>query len=181
MLLGACKLMQQNKQKIPKGCTVRFVFQPAEEGHGGAKKMIEEGCLENVDEIYGIHNMPAKFGQMLIKPGVIMGQSNRFYIKVEGKGGHASMPHTTIDPAVIGSQIILALQSIVSRNVDPSHAVVISCCKIKCGETANVLPDDYEIWGTIRNFAEKDYELVYSRMNSIGKIQKYYKIDQIIN
>lgn len=169
MLLGACKLIQENKNKIPKDCTVRFVFQPAEEGFGGAKVMINENCLENVDEIYGIHNMPSKFGHMVIRPGVMMAQSNIFYIKVEGKGGHASMPHTTIDPTIIGCQIVLALQTIVSRNIDPSHTVVISCCKINCGEIANVLPDNYEIWGTIRNFNDKDFELVCSRMKEIGK------------
>lgn len=174
MLLGACKIIQQKRNQIPKGCTIRFLFQPAEEGLGGAEAMIQDGCLENVDEIYGIHNFPMKFGNLIVKAGVVMAHSSKFYIKVKGKGGHASTPQATIDPVIIGSQIVVALQTIVSRNLDPAHSVVISCCKIQSGEAANVIPDHYEIWGTIRDFDEKDFEIVENRMKAIGLFISFY-------
>lgn len=168
MLLGALQIFQQEKQKIPKNCTIRFLFQPAEEGPGGAPKMIEEGCLDGVSEIYGIHNMPGPFGLVSVKPGPLMAHSSSFHIKISGKGGHASAPQEAIDPIVVGSNVVLAIQSIVSRNIAALNSVVISCCKIQSGTTTNVIPDDYEVWGTIRDFNEKDFQIVQKRMEEIG-------------
>ena len=168
MLLGACELIEKQKKQIPSNSTVRFLFQPAEEGPGGATKMIEEGCLEGVAEVYGIHNMPGPFGVVLVKPGPLMAHSSSFYIKIVGKGGHASMPQEAVDPIVAGSNVIVAIQSIVARNIAALHSVVISCCKVRSGSTGNVIPDNFEIWGTIRDFDYNDFQIVQTRMKEIG-------------
>ena len=169
MVLGACEVIQKHKKSIPSGCTVRVFFQPAEEGPGGAVKMIEDGCLDGVDEVYGIHNIPVPIGSALVKSGCVTAHSSKFHIVVTGKGGHAAMPHMCVDPVVAGSNVIVALQSIVSRNVPSDKSVVISCCKVESGATHNVIPDKYEIWGTIRDFDELICELAHKRVREIGK------------
>ena len=97
ILLGACKLINEHKSQIPSNATVRLFFQPAEEGPGGAVTMIEEGCLDDVDEVYGIHNFPCPINTVQVKSGPVMGHSSRFHITIHGKGGHASVPHVCLE------------------------------------------------------------------------------------
>jgi len=152
MLLGAAKYLAETRQF--KG-TINFIFQPAEEGEGGARVMIEEGLFEKFpcQSVYGVHNMPAKeTGTFHLRTGPLMAAYDTFQIKVSGRGGHAAMPHQAIDPVVIASQIVTALQSITSRNLDPLESAVISVTQIHGGDTNNVIPDSVWMEGTTRCF-----------------------------
>lgn len=155
MLLGAVKLMAQLKDKLKRN--VKFIFQPCEEQHpGGAKMMVEEGVLKNVDEIYGLHiepNIPS--GIFGLRAGSTMAATDRIVITIIGKGGHASTPHLCVDPIVIAAEVILAIQSIVSRKVNPLSPCVISLCQISGGTTFNVIPDRVKIIGTVRTLAKE--------------------------
>ncbi len=135
--------------------TVVFVFQPAEEGGAGALAMIEDGLLDDfgIEEIYGLHNMPGlEVGHFALRAGPIMASADRFYIDITGKGGHAARPHTTVDPIVAGAQLVTALQSIVSRNVDPLHSGVVSVTTFHAGTTDNIIPETARLSGTFRSF-----------------------------
>jgi amidohydrolase len=150
MLLGAAQYLVEHRHTI-KG-EVRFIFQPAEEVMpGGAVRMIEEGCLEGVDYIYGQHlwsGLPS--GTIAISEGPIMGSSDFFNLTIEGKGGHAATPQLTIDPITISAQIINQLQMIVSRRISPMAPCVITVGSIHAGSTNNVIPDRAELKGTVR-------------------------------
>lgn len=123
-LIGAAALIKRKAHLIPKDCTIRLLFQPAEEGPGGAVPMIKEGCMQGVDEVFGYHNWPpVPLGHMWVRPGVMMGHPSEFHIKVKGKGGHGSQPQVAVDPVVVAAHVIVALQSIVSRNVHPKEQV----------------------------------------------------------
>ncbi len=151
ILLGAANVLSKNK-KIKKG-KIRFIFQPAEEGGGGARYMIEDGCLEGVDEIYGLHLWNYQpLGEIGVKEGPIMAAADMFDIIVKGKGGHAAMPHLVIDPIIIASQIILSLQTIISRFLDPVDKALISVTKIHGGNAHNVIEDEVFLSGTVRTF-----------------------------
>jgi hippurate hydrolase len=152
MLLGAAKYLAETRNF--KG-TIHFIFQPAEEGEGGARVMIEEGLFEKFpcETVYGVHNLPAmETGTFHLRTGPIMAAYDTFEIKVLGRGGHAAMPHQGIDPIVVASQIVTALQSITSRNLDPIESVVISVTQIHGGSTNNVIPDGVWMEGTTRSF-----------------------------
>lgn len=155
MLLGAVKLMAQLKGKLKRN--VKFIFQPCEEQHpGGAKMMVEEGVLKNVDEIYGLHIEPnIQSGIFGLRAGSTMAATDRIVITIIGKGGHASTPHLCVDPIVIAAEVILAIQSIVSRKVNPLSPCVISLCQISGGTTFNVIPDRVKIIGTVRTLAKE--------------------------
>ncbi len=151
--------------------TVIFVFQPAEEGGAGAKAMIEDGLFDRfpVDEIYGIHNLPGlPVGRFAVNPGAIMASTDRFYIDVLGRGGHAARPHETIDPILAGAQLVTALQSIVSRNTDPLASGVVSVTTFHAGNTDNVIPQSARLSGTVRALDRKVREQLEASVNRIA-------------
>ncbi|WP_424812626.1 M20 aminoacylase family protein [Roseococcus sp. YIM B11640] len=150
MLLGAAKYLAETKNFDG---TVHFLFQPAEEGGGGARVMIEEGLFQRFpcDSVYGVHNDPGlKLGETSVVAGPILAASDRVTITVKGRGGHAARPHMSLDPIVTGAQIVVAMQGIVARRVDPLDSAVISLCQFHSGTASNVIPDTATINGTIR-------------------------------
>ena len=151
--------------------TVKLVFQPAEEGIGGAKRMVEEGVLENPrpDSTLALHLWNVKpLGWLGIAPGPLMAASETFSITITGKGGHGASPHTTADPLYAAAQIVTALQSIVSRNVPPLETAVVSVTSIHSGTTFNVIPQTAELQGTIRTFNPEIRKKVLSRFREIA-------------
>ncbi len=155
MLLGAAKLMVQMKDKLKR--QIKFIFQPCEEQHpGGAKLMVEQGVLKDVNEIYGLHidpNIPS--GTFGVRAGATMAATDRIVITIIGKGGHASTPHLCVDPIVIAAEVILAIQTITSRKVNPLSPCVVSLCQISGGTTFNVIPDKVKIVGTVRTLSRE--------------------------
>mgnify|MGYP000036946347 CR=1 FL=1 len=152
--------------------TVCFVFQPAEEGGGGADRMIRDGLFEKfpMEAVYGMHNWPGmKAGQFAVSPGPVMASGNKFYITVRGKGGHAALPHTTVDPVPIACQMVQAFQTIISRNKKPVDAGVISVTMIHTGEATNVVPDSCELQGTVRTFSLEVLDLIERRMQQVAE------------
>ncbi len=151
MLLGAAKYLAETRNFDG---TVVVIFQPAEEGGGGGKEMVDDGMMDifGIQEVYGMHNMPTlPVGHFAIRPGPLMAATDQFDIYVEGKGGHAAMPHNTIDTTLVASQIVVALQSIVGRNIDPLANVVISVTSFETESKAyNVIPQRVHIRGTCR-------------------------------
>ena len=151
--LGTAYYLWQNRENLTG--TVKIIFQPAEESPGGAKPMIEEGVLKNpdVDAIIGLHlwnNLP--LGTIGVKEGALMAAVELFKCQVQGKGGHGAMPHQTTDAIVVGSQIVNALQSIVSRNIDPTNSAVVTVGEFKAGSAMNVIADSAYLSGTVRYF-----------------------------
>ena len=153
ILLSLAQLLMDNKDKI-KG-HVKLLFQPAEEGHGGAKPMIEAGALENstVDKVFALHIWSEiEDGQIAIKEGPVMASTDPFDIIVIGKGGHGAIPEKCVDPIYIASQIVIAMQGIVGRNVNPNETAVVGITAINGGNTNNVIPDKVELKGICRTF-----------------------------
>ncbi len=139
------------------------IFQPAEEGGGGGNEMVKDGMMERfaISKVFGMHNMPGlPVGQFAIRPGPIMAATAEFTITVKGRGGHAAMPHGTIDPIVITSQLVGALQTVASRSTDPVEAVVVSVTKFHAGDAYNVIPESAEIAGTVRTLKKEDRQEV---------------------
>jgi hippurate hydrolase len=152
MLLGAARYLTEAGKF--KG-TVHFIFQPAEENEGGGRKMVEQGLFKlfPVKQVYGMHNWPGMpVGTFAVRPGPMMAASDKIEIVVRGKGSHAAMPHTGIDPVVISAQIVTALQTIASRSVHPVDASVVSITQIHAGDTWNVIPAEVVLRGTVRSF-----------------------------
>ncbi len=167
MLLGAAKYLSETRQF--KG-TINFIFQPAEEGEGGARVMIEEGLFDKFpcQSVYGVHNMPGKeTGNFELRTGPLMAAYDTFQIKVQGRGSHAAMPHYSIDPIIVASQMVNALQSIASRNIDPLESVVISVTQIHGGDTNNVIPDSVWMEGTTRCFKPEIRDWIQPTMQRI--------------
>ena len=167
MLLGAARYLAETKNFDG---TVRFIFQPAEEGGGGAKVMLDEGLFERhpVDTVYGVHNDPTlAFGQGSVVAGPIQAASDRFHIDLTGKGGHAARPHLAVDPVVVGSHIVLALQAIASRRVDPLDSVVLSLTQFHAGEADNVIPHTARLSGTVRTLNPAVQDQVEALMHTI--------------
>jgi hippurate hydrolase len=153
MLLGAAKHLAETRNFAG---TIYFVFQPAEENEGGARLMIAEGVLERypVDAVYGMHNWPElPVGQFAIRPGPMMAAFDIFEIIINGRGGHAAMPHLSVDPIVAAAQVVTGLQMIASRNVHPLESAVVSVTQIHGGETWNVTPESVVLRGTTRSFS----------------------------
>jgi len=164
MLLTVARMLHAHQKDLPG--TIKFVFQPAEEGMGGAEKMLQEGILENpkVDVVLGLHVWNEKpVGWLGIPGGPAMAGAEIFKIKVTGKGGHGAAPHLSVDPVLASAQIVNALQGIVARNVAPLQTAVVSVCTIHGGETFNVIPPAVELTGTIRTFESPVRDRVLQR------------------
>jgi hippurate hydrolase len=169
MLLAAAQYLSKNRTFDG---TVYLIFQPAEEGGGGAKEMIKDGLFEQfpMEAIFGIHNWPGlEEGQFAVSPGPVMASSSEFKIVVKGKGGHAAIPQHTIDPIPIVCQLIQAFQTIISRNKKPIDAGVISVTMVHAGEATNVIPDQCELKGTVRTFSIETLDLIEQRMETLTK------------
>ena len=169
MLLAAAQHLAQHRHFDG---TVYLIFQPAEEGGGGAREMIEDGLFDlfPMDAVFGMHNWSgAKVGQFSVSPGPVMGSSNEFKITIRGKGGHAALPHNVIDPVPVACQMVQAFQTIISRNKKPVDAGVISVTMIHAGEATNVIPDSCELQGTVRTFTLEVLDMIEQRMQQISE------------
>ncbi|RKQ27983.1 M20 metallopeptidase family protein [Oceanobacillus halophilus] len=168
-LLGTAQLLSKYKEQL-KG-KILFVFQPAEEKPpGGAKYMIEEGILDEVDYVFGAHlASEIPLGQVAVGAGYQMAAVDKFEITVKGHGGHGARPNESIDPIVIGSEIVQSLQKIVSRRVDPLKSAVVTLGVFQAGAAFNVIPDEAKIEGTVRTFDEDVRDLVENEIHSIVK------------
>lgn len=154
-LLAVVRLVASRRDRLPCNHVLRMLWQPAEEGPGGAEPMVREGCMAGVDEVYGYHNWPAfPFGNCHIVAGPAMAHVSDVDIVVRGRGGHASQPHLTADPVVAAAHAIVAAQTVVSRSVHALQPAVVSLCTIHGGEVRNVIPDQVRISGTIRDLDE---------------------------
>ncbi len=170
MLLGAAKYLNENRNFNGK---VHLIFQPAEEGDAGALRMIQEGLFEKypMDAVYGLHNWPyLPKGQIAVRAGAMMAASDFFEITIHGKGGHAAIPHNAIDPVPVAAQIILALQTLVSRSVDPLDSAVITTANISGGTGAlNVIGDKVELNGSVRSFKPETRDMLERRIGEVAK------------
>ncbi len=168
MLLGAAKYLAETRNFDGK---VVLIFQPAEEGGGGGREMVQDGMITRwgIQEVYGMHNMPGiPVGHFAIRPGAMMAAADQFEITVTGKGGHAAKPHDCVDTTVVAAHIIVALQTIASRNVDPLKQVVVSVCTVQTDSTAhNVIPQVVQLKGTVRTMDAKVQDFVETRIAQI--------------
>jgi hippurate hydrolase len=171
MLLGAAKYLAETRNFSGK---VALIFQPAEENEGGGRIMVEEGMMDRfgIDEVYGIHNMPGETaGQMHTNRGALLAGVDEFTITLKGVGGHGAMPYETRDPVIAASSLVLALQSIVSRNIDALDRLVVSVTQIHTGTAMNIIPDQAVLNGTVRYFDKEVQALVKARMAEIAEFQ----------
>lgn len=167
MLLGAAKYLAETRNFAG---SVAVIFQPAEEGGGGGNEMVKDGMMERfgIARVFGMHNMPGlAVGQFAIRPGPIMAATAEFTITVRGHGGHAAMPHTTLDPIVVASQLVGALQTIASRTTDPVESVVVSVTKFHAGDAYNVIPETAELAGTVRSLKTDVAKKAEERMRAL--------------
>jgi amidohydrolase len=168
MLLGAAHYLSRHRNFDG---TVYLIFQPAEEGGGGARRMIADGLFEKypMDAVYGMHNWPGiPVGQFGVVAGPMMASSNEFRVVVKGKGAHAAQPHRGIDPVMVAVQIAQAWQTIVSREKNPLDTAVLSITQIHAGSATNVIPDEAVMVGTVRTFTTKVLDLIEKRMHEIA-------------
>lgn len=168
ILMGAIELLCRRRDEF-QGDVV-FLFQPSEERTpGGAKLMIEEGALEGVDAIFGLHLwQPLATGVVGLVKGAMMAQPDKFTIRIRGKGGHGAMPHQTVDPILVASQAVVNIQSIASRNVDPLKPVVVSFGTIEGGTIDNIIPGEVVLTGTVRSFDADVQKLAEKRLKEIA-------------
>jgi hippurate hydrolase len=149
MLVGAARILAEHRDEL--AGRVRFIFQPGEEGPGGAKMMIDEGVLDGVDAAWALHISPnIPVGYLACRPGPIMAATDDFLVTVHGKGGHASTPHFGNDPIPVASEMVLALQNMVTRRIDAFNPAVVTVGRFRAGSTVNVIPESAELLGTIR-------------------------------
>jgi amidohydrolase len=169
MLLAAARHFAKNRHFDG---TVYLIFQPAEEGGGGAREMIKDGLFDKfpMEAVFGMHNWPGgQVGRFAVSPGPVMASTAEFKVVIHGKGGHGAMPHLGTDPVPIACQIVQAFQTIVSRNLKPIDAGVVSVTMIHSGEATNVIPDSCELQGTVRAFRTEVQELIARRMKQIAE------------
>jgi hippurate hydrolase len=169
MLLGAARYLAETRNFAG---TAVVIFQPAEEGGAGGKAMVEDGMMDRfgIDEVYGMHNFPGlPLGEFSIRPGPIMAAADYISIDIEGRGAHAARPHLGIDSVLVGAQIISNLQSIVSRNVDPLEAAVVSICVFHAGSADNVIPQTAKLSGTARSLTPHTRDLLEKRIPEIAE------------
>jgi hippurate hydrolase len=167
MLLGAAQLLAARRDFDG---TVHFVFQPAEEHGRGARAMLDDGLLQRfpADEIYAAHNIPGlPAGHIATRTGAIMAAEDNFTIRIDGRGGHAARPHMAVDALVVGAEIVLALQTLVSRAVDPAQPAVVSCTGLSCDGIRNALASQVVIDGDTRSFAPSVQALLQRRMREL--------------
>jgi hippurate hydrolase len=167
MLLGAARYLAETRNFDG---TAVVIFQPAEEGGGGGKAMVEDGLMDrwNIQEVYGMHNMPGlAVGKFATRPGPLMASTDEFTIRIGGVGGHAAKPHITVDPIVVGTAIVQTLQTIVSRTVDPIESAVVSVTKFHAGEAYNIIAETAEVAGTVRTLKPGVRDLVEGRIATI--------------
>ena len=170
MLLGAAKYLAETRNFDGK---IVLAFQPAEEGGGGARAMIDAGLMDkwNVEEIYGMHNMPGlPIGEFAVRTGPQMACPDKFEIIVHGKGGYGAMPHKSVDSTLVAAQIVVALQSIASRNINPLENIVVSVCGFRTEtDTYNVIPNTVRLRGTVRTFEKDVQSFVRARIDALTK------------
>jgi amidohydrolase len=170
MLLGAAKYLAESRNFDG---TAVVIFQPAEEGGGGGREMVQDGMMDRwkIDEVYGMHNMPGiPVGQFAIRPGAMMAAADQFDITLTGKGGHAAKPHDCIDTMVVAAQVIVMMQTIASRNVDPLKNVVVSICAVEGDSPAyNVIPQKVVLKGTVRTLDPDVQDYVERRVKEIAE------------
>jgi hippurate hydrolase len=167
MLLGAARYLAETRNFSG---DVAVIFQPAEEGGAGALAMIEDGLMDRfkIDQVYGMHNGPGiPVGSFAIKAGPVMAATDAIDIRIEGVGGHAARPHKSIDSVLVGAQLINALQSIVSRTIDPLESAVISMCEFHAGNARNVIPQTADLKGTVRTLTAEIRDLVEKRVREV--------------
>jgi len=167
MLLGAARYLSETRNFAGEAVVI---FQPAEEGGFGAAAMIKDGLFDRfaIDQVYGMHNGPGlAVGSFAIRPGPIMASTDAVDIRIEGRGGHAARPHMSIDSVMVGAQLITALQSIVSRSVDPLESAVVSMCEFHAGNARNVIPQTAELKGTVRTLTPEVRALVERRVREV--------------
>ncbi|KMO31198.1 amidohydrolase [Methylobacterium variabile] len=168
MLLGAAKYLAETRDFDG---TAVFIFQPAEEGLGGARAMLADGLFARFpcDEVYGLHNNPSgRTGELSVRPGPAMAAADFFDIRVVGRGAHGAQPNRGIDPVVVQAALVQALQTIVSRNADPLQSAVLSITQVHAGAAYNVIPEEAHLAGTIRTFDDGVRALVAKRMREIA-------------
>ena len=183
MLLGAAEVLSKNQHNI--NGTIKFIFQPAEEGYGGAQFMIDDGAIDNVDEIYGLHVWNyQESGTVGIQSGPVMAAADMFTITIQGVGGHGATPQGTVDCIIVSSYLIQAIQTIVSRNTNPLESTVITVGQINGGYNFNIIADKIVLKGTTRAYTEDNRNLIKCRLKEIiqgtekmfgAKIQLDYK------
>jgi len=169
MLLAAAQHFAKNRNFDG---TVYLIFQPAEEGGGGAREMIKDGLFDKfpMDAVFGMHNWPGdQVGRFAVSAGPVMASSNEFKITIRGKGGHAALPHNGLDPVPIACQLVQSFQTIITRNKKPVDAGVISVTMIHAGEATNVIPDSCELQGTVRTFSFEVLDMIERRMKEISE------------
>ncbi|CAO3352934.1 M20 aminoacylase family protein [Azospirillum melinis] len=167
MLLGAARYLAETRNFDG---TVHFIFQPAEEGLGGAKRMIDDGLFQQFDceQVYGLHNWPElPAGRIAVHPGPVMAAANQFEIQVTGHGAHAAMPHRGIDPVLVSAHIVTAAQSLVSRGTNPAESAVVSITVVEAGTAANVIPDSARMRGTMRTFTQENHSRIQEQFGRL--------------
>ncbi|MDX6381116.1 MAG: hypothetical protein QOI57_2140 [Rubrobacteraceae bacterium] len=170
MLVGAARALSQDHLRERLNGTVKFIFQPAEEGGGGGRVMVEEGVAEDVGSIFALHLWPGlPFGTAATKGGPIMAAADAFEMIVKGSGGHGAMPHLTADAVAIAAQIVTALQTIVSREVDPVEPAVLTVGEIGAGTAFNIIPEKARLGGTVRTIDADLRERIPERMEEVAR------------
>jgi hippurate hydrolase len=168
MLLGAARYLAETRNFAGR---IAFIFQPAEEGEGGARVMIEEGLFERfpVESVYGLHNMPGlDRGQVALRAGPLLAAADTVTIEITGKGGHAAIPHMAIDPVVIGAEIVMALQTIASRRIDPLDSLVISVTRFDAGTADNIIPETARLTGSVRTLKTETRDQVEAEIRRVA-------------
>ncbi len=168
MLVGAAKTLCGMRERLDG--SVRFVFQPAEEGGGGGRVMVQEGVADGVSQIFALHLWPGlAFGTAATKAGAIMAAADAFEIKIKGSGGHGAMPHLTADAVAMAAQVVTALQTVVSREVDPVQPAVLTVGEIGAGSAFNIIPETARLGGTVRTIDDGLRERIPGRIEEIAR------------